>query len=252
MDLVYSFVICITMYSIIPMPMLDWTEKKMRFSFCFFPLIGAIIGGLWYLSYQFLAEFNSSFSAVILLLIPIIISGGIHLDGLIDTCDAVFSYGDREKKLEILKDPRTGAFGVIGAVSYFFAVFAVNCQIIENNKFINIIPFLFVISRCVGAICMLCVKNARKNGLGATFSDASNKITLVALFAWLTVAFVFIFTINFALSLAILLVTALFLLIYLSYIKKQFGGITGDLTGFIISFLELLLALTVAVGGVLL
>ena len=57
-------------------------------------------------------------------LIPVWITGGIHLDGYADTCDALSSYGDREKKLEILKDPHCGAFAVIRLCSYFLAYFA--------------------------------------------------------------------------------------------------------------------------------
>ena len=49
---------------------------------------------------------------------------GIHLDGYADTIDAISSYGDREKKLQILKDPHTGAFAVIGLCVYFTAVLA--------------------------------------------------------------------------------------------------------------------------------
>ncbi len=56
-------------------------------------------------------------------LIPVWITGGIHLDGYADTCDALSSYGDREKKLEILKDPHCGAFAVIRLCSYFLAYF---------------------------------------------------------------------------------------------------------------------------------
>lgn len=52
---------------------------------------------------------------------PVWVTGGIHLDGYADTCDALASYGDREKKLEILKDPHCGAFAVIRLCSYFAA-----------------------------------------------------------------------------------------------------------------------------------
>ena len=58
-------------------------------------------------------------------LIPVLVTGGIHLDGYADTSDALSSYGDREKKLEILKDPHCGAFAVIRLCTYFLAYFCV-------------------------------------------------------------------------------------------------------------------------------
>ncbi len=150
MDFFTSFLICIAMYSILPVPTIEWTEKKMRFCFCFFPLIGVVIGAAWWAVYLLLQPiFTPSFTAVVLLLMPVFISGGIHLDGLIDSCDAFFSFGDRQKKLDILKDPRTGAFGVIGAAVYFLLLFATYSQIVVNDRFIALVPFTFVISRSV-------------------------------------------------------------------------------------------------------
>ena len=55
--------------------------------------------------------------------LPVLVSGGIHTDGFIDTVDALSSYGDKEKKLEILKDPHTGAFAIIGAIMYYLLFF---------------------------------------------------------------------------------------------------------------------------------
>ena len=90
---------------------------------CFFPLIGAIIGGLsWMWGYWGIRLVNSrTFYAVALLLIPVMVTGGIHLDGLLDTSDALHSYQSRERKLEILKDSHAGAFAILTAVVYFLA-----------------------------------------------------------------------------------------------------------------------------------
>ncbi|MFI3169503.1 MAG: adenosylcobinamide-GDP ribazoletransferase [Faecalibacterium sp.] len=252
MDFLTSFCICFAMYSILPMPTMDWTQKKMRFCFCFFPLIGVVIGAATLVVYLLLQPiFTPAFTAVILLLMPICISGGIHLDGLIDSCDAFFSFGDKQKKLDILKDPRTGAFGVIGAVIYCLLLFASYYQIVTNDRFICLLSFVFVISRCVGALCMLYLKNARTNGLGATFSDASDRVNVFALWFFLCLAWVGVLLLHPFLGLALLCCTAVFLALYLPYIKREFGGITGDLTGFIITALELILPFAIAIGGAL-
>ena len=83
-----------------------------------------VAGGLQLLIGYLLLKYTSCgnlFFAIAMALIPVIVSGGIHLDGFADTVDALSSYGDREKKLEILKDPNTGAFAVIGLCVYFLA-----------------------------------------------------------------------------------------------------------------------------------
>ena len=117
MNIIKSICVAFSMYSKIPMPRVEWNEKNMKYAMCFFPLIGAVIGGLMLLV-RFLCGrfgFNTSVYAVVMTALPVLVSGGIHTDGFIDTVDALSSYGDKEKKLEILKDPHTGAFAIIGA-----------------------------------------------------------------------------------------------------------------------------------------
>lgn len=244
MDIWTSFLICISMYSIIPVPRIDWTEKRMRYCFCFFPLIGIIIGGIWYGCYQVLEPCTENLKSIVLLLIPIVISGGIHLDGWIDTCDAIFSYGDRDKKLEILKDPRTGAFGVIGAIVYFLLLFAAYSQILENKVGWEQIPVIFVMSRAAGSFCMITMKNAKKTGLGASFSNASSeRVTQIVLLLWMMVA-------GYFMPMVLLGILVFVVVVYLWYINREFQGITGDLTGFLIMLIELVLLWGIAVGGV--
>ena len=109
------------MFSAVPVPQFEWNEKNMRYAMCAFPLIGLVIGGLWSLCGAL--PLPALVKAGGFCLLPVWVTGGIHLDGYADTCDALSSYGDREKKLEILKDPHCGAFAVIRLCSYFLAYF---------------------------------------------------------------------------------------------------------------------------------
>ena len=115
MTLLHSLIICFALYSKIPMPHVEWTKENMRFSICFLPLVGTVIGlfeGLWIF---FCMRFGIGHLTEVLILaaIPIMLTGGIHLDGFMDTMDAVNSWQDRERKLGILKDSHIGAFSVI-------------------------------------------------------------------------------------------------------------------------------------------
>jgi len=114
------------MYSKIPMPHLNLEEKDMRYVMGFFPLVGLVLGAcqfIWYKLSVFLGVPNVS-RALIFLVLPVIVTGGIHVDGYMDTSDAIHSYGDREKKLSILKDSHIGAFAVIRLLVYSAVYFA--------------------------------------------------------------------------------------------------------------------------------
>ncbi|MFI3207530.1 MAG: adenosylcobinamide-GDP ribazoletransferase [Eubacteriales bacterium] len=249
-----SFIICMAMYSIIPMPMIEWEKKNMKYTMCFLPLIGGIIGACMYGIYTVMGTFTENFQVIALLFIPIILSGGIHMDGWLDTCDAYFSYGDKEKKLEILKDPRTGAFGVLGAIVYFMGLFAVFSQLIENGgTYFLAVSLVYIISRSVGALCMILVPNARKGGLGASFSDASSqRCVCYTLGIWLLSCVIALWMMDLYLCIIILGTVFISLLVILPMYMRKFGGITGDLTGFLICWLELVLPLSIGIGGMIL
>ena len=115
-----ALVIAFSMYSQIPMPQFTWQDKEMKYAFCFFPWVGAAIGGITMFWWWFCGKFsvgNVAF-AMIGTAIPLAVTGGFHVDGFMDTMDAFHSYQPREKKLEILKDSHIGAFSVICLVLY--------------------------------------------------------------------------------------------------------------------------------------
>ena len=107
MTVLQTIAVAFAMFSAVPVPQFDWNEKNMRYSLCAFPLVGVLCGVLWCVCASL--PLPAMVRAAGFCLIPIWVTGGIHLDGYADTCDALSSYGDREKKLEILKDPHCGA-----------------------------------------------------------------------------------------------------------------------------------------------
>lgn len=164
-----SFKIAFSMYSKIPMPKSEWTKENMRYIMCFFPLIGVIIGGLTWLWGYFGKVLVSShvFYAAVLVLIPVAVSGGIHLDGLLDTSDALHSYQPRERKLEILKDSHAGAFAIITAVVYFLLYLGVYSEI--TLKSLPVVCIGFVLSRALGGFSIAAFPMAKKHRAGSRF-----------------------------------------------------------------------------------
>ena len=112
--------VAFSMYSKIPMPHFVWASEDMRYHLLFFPWIGAVIGGLeiaWYHLAGYLGV-GKILSVALAVFLPLFVTGGFHMDGFMDTKDALSSYQGKEKKLEILKDPHIGAFAVIHLLSY--------------------------------------------------------------------------------------------------------------------------------------
>ena len=97
----------------------EMTEKNIERSIRLFPILGAYFGLIYAFSAYFLqnfSPFSNLFIAFFIWLLTIVLTGGIHIDGWMDSADGFFSYRDKPRRLEIMSDPRLGAFGVIGGI----------------------------------------------------------------------------------------------------------------------------------------
>ena len=257
MDLFGSFVIACSMYSRIPMPQVDWTENRMKYAMCFFPLIGVIMGAALWLTALIgenvhTLEEGSLLWAVMGTILPLLITGGIHLDGFADTCDALSSYGDAEKKLEILKDPHCGAFAVIRLCTYFILYFALCASVKFTVRFGVIWILALTLERAFSGLAVASFPMAKNTGLAHTFAEAADRITVRRVLIIYTVVLGAAMLVlgGWAAVLAALLVFWR----YYAVSKKQFGGITGDLAGWFLQRAELAMLAALAVcqwGGIL-
>ena len=230
-----SFILATSMYSKLPVPRTEWSDRAMAYVFCFFPWIGLVVGCAEYLwsVLSSLLQFNSFLTAAGYVLIPIAITGGIHIDGLCDTCDALGSHQTRERKLEILKDTHTGAFALIGLGCYLLLSAALWSDVTAALP-LFLIP---VLSRTLSGLCAVTMKNARGTGLLASFSQASDlRCNRVVLVFWLIAVCAGLALLG---GWPVLLGAALSLLCYLRMSKNEFGGITGDLAGWFVQICEL-------------
>lgn len=242
--LLRSFAICFSMYSRIPMPRVEWTSGNMRYVFSFFPLIGVLIGGLeigWFMLAGLL-QLNPLLYGAVATILPLVITGGIHMDGYMDTCDGVFSNGDREKKLEIMKDPCIGAFGVICCGTYLLLSLGLFAQLYQNASLtaVAVVGIGYLLSRCLSGLSVVWMPAARRSGLAYLFQDnADRKASKIVLSIWLILLVVGLSCLSLwggALSTSGLAVLSA---LFLSFCKRQFGGITGDLAGGLLEIAEL-------------
>ena len=166
MRLFESLLIALSTYSAVPVPQLDWNEKNMRYAICFFPAVGVLCGAalwLWAVLAQATGMSGVLFAAIAACL-PILVTGGIHMDGYLDTVDALSSHQTREKKLAIMKDANCGAFAVIYGGVYLLAYAGFAYEVFAAGHILLICP-LFVLSRALSGLCAVNLPNARKSGM---------------------------------------------------------------------------------------
>lgn len=213
--------------------------------YSFLPLVGAVIGtmlalALWLM--RDVAEVGPLLAAFILALLLWGLTGGLHMDGLADTGDAYFSHRSRGRRLEIMGDPRIGAFGAM------VLIFAIAGKIILLAELIPAMPLFVmaaipIISRIGLPILSLYSTPAKPDGLAAHFGRLANRRTVaLAMAAWaLSLFFILGAACGWPLALALFAVTGLALWLYGNWCNRNFGGVTGDLLGAYAEGMELML-----------
>ena len=248
-NLFESMLIAFSMYSKIPMPKVEWNDKNMKYAMCFFPLIGVVIGVCVQIIGTLLIKstFGSLFFSVIMTLLPIMITGGIHLDGFLDTMDALSSWGDKEKKLQILKDSNSGAFAIIGMGCYLLCNIALWSEV--SVEMLPLISWSYVLSRALSGYSVVTFQTAKNSGLAKTFQDAAQKNRVkMTMYCWIVISNGCMLVYNFENAITLFAAGALFFQYYKILCKKQFGGITGDLAGYFLQVFELLILGVIVLG----
>lgn len=245
-----SFLIAFAMFSRIPVPRADWDKENMKYMICFFPGIGMVIGLLicGYGKLCAFADFGDLMRAAGFVLIPLMVTGGIHLDGYLDTVDALSSCQPKERKLEILKDSHAGAFAIIMGCAYFILSMGVWSEV--DRGALPVLGIGFVLSRALSGMALSTFPCANKKGSLGMFADAAQKRVLKAvLVLWILACAGTAFWLDWRQG-AILIGTAFVVYgFYYHVAVKEFGGTTGDIAGFFVQVCELAMVCTVMLGG---
>lgn len=245
------------MYSRVPVKQVEWTEQNRKYSMLAFPLVGVVLGALWFL----VALIGDSLglptvlTGALLTGLPLLVVGGIHLDGYADTCDALSSHGDKEKKLAIMKDPHVGSFAVMHVAVYLILWFAA-CTVLagEDVEVWAVCALCFVYSRTLSGLAVATLTPAKDSGLVKAFADdADKKKVRIGLFCLLAVVAVLqivldIYFETLPAGIMALAVAAVMMNWYRHIADKYFGGINGDLAGWFLCKAELYMLVAAAVA----
>ena len=252
MRLMRSACIALSMYTRLPVPQFSWEDEDMQYAICFFPLAGALTGSVLY-GWLFAAghlELPSAARCIIASILPLLLTGGIHADGFMDTSDALQSWGGRDRRLEILKDPHIGAFAVIRflclAGIYLSAVFCLK----ESAYLPWACSFFF--SRALSAFAAVRWEKAKPEGSLNRFSaaGAERRASAVILTEILAGGFLMIRA-GLLPGTAAAAAGFLSMAYYRHMSSKEFGGITGDLAGWFICVCETAMVCAMAAAGYL-
>lgn len=229
--------VAFSLFSALPMPQFAWNARNMRWSLCAFPLVGAVIAaalGAWAA-----ACVRLGLPAVLrgagLCLLPVLITGGIHLDGYADTCDALASHAGVEKRQEILKDPHLGAFAAIRLGVYFVADYALWTALDTPRP--GVLLGMLCLSRTLSALSLSCFPLRAGGGLARSFAEAADRKRV---FACMLALAALVAGGLFALGAGeAVLAAGLVFWRYRRMCVKEFGGLSGDLAGWFLQTAEL-------------
>ena len=233
---------------------------------CWFPIVGFCIGvflSVVYLPLYFF--FPTLIADALIILVSIVITGALHLDGLADTCDGIWGGWNKEKRLEIMKDSRIGSFGAIGLICLLGLKY-ISFHSIGEISTINTLSFgcsvkcvscfisPILINKCAALLLMPVVgrwaqvgaaglsKYARpESGTGSFIlgSTTQRHVVYASLFPVLLFWFFYGLT-----GFVIFAIIIIFTLVWIWYIKKKIGGMTGDTLGATNEIAELLFLLS--------
>ena len=248
MTVLETIVVAFSMFSAIPMPRVEWNDKNMRYALCAFPLVGLAAGilmALWVWLSLFLG-LPGLLRAAGLTAIPVLLTGGIHLDGYADTQDALASHRSPAERQEILKDPHTGAFAVIRLCLYFLLSFALWGSLRGYPPLK--IALMLLLSRSLSGLAVAAFPLARGSGLAYTFHQAADKRKVAWMLGVLSVLLGLGLCLRGLPGVLMALGAAGTFGYYHRMAKKQFGGLSGDLAGWFLQTAELIMLLALCLG----
>jgi adenosylcobinamide-GDP ribazoletransferase len=195
-----------------------------------FPLVGLVIGLLTALAgWIFIPHVGPLVAAIAVVITHIMLTGGLHLDGLADSCDGLFSVRSRERILEIMRDSRIGTNGalalIVAVVLRTALIYQMSADVLPLLALLIVTP---VVGRGMMAVMMYRQAYARESGMGNLFigkiSEGRFYITLLLMAA-------LVLLIGGLSSLFALLMTLVFVLGFRRFVASRIGGQTGDTLG---------------------
>jgi len=231
------FFIAVQFLTRLPVPFkVGYTDKQVAQSVLYYPLVGLLIGGVLLSMAVLVNSIAPALSAVVVLVLWVLITGGLHLDGLADSTDAwAGGYGDTQKSLEIMKDPAAGPLAVVVLVLLLLAKFSALSYLFENN-YLWALLVAPILGRLSIIVLFVTTPYIRQQGLGAEMAEHLDSVQAYAVIAVICGLFIVAFPVLIAITVLACVCVVLFLL--RKMMLKRLGGMTGDTIGASLEIIE--------------
>ncbi|WEK29877.1 MAG: adenosylcobinamide-GDP ribazoletransferase [Candidatus Pseudomonas phytovorans] len=215
--------------------------RELGRSLLFYPLVGLLFGLLLWLASALLQGTPAPLHAALLLTLWVVLSGALHLDGLADSADAwLGGFGDRERTLQIMKDPRSGPIAVVTLVLVLLLKFCALWVLVEQGIGVQLL-LAPLIGRAAMLGLFLCTPYVRPGGLGQALAEHLPRRTA----GWVLLGSAFFCLVLGGWGVAL----ALAVFAWLRHLMcRRLGGTTGDTAGALLELLELSVVLGLALG----
>ncbi|MHB8155439.1 MAG: adenosylcobinamide-GDP ribazoletransferase [Candidatus Omnitrophota bacterium] len=232
-----SFLLALQFLTTLPLMIGKFSEKKMAWALVYFPMVGLFLG-LMLIGLNTLLSilgFHLGVINIILVIVLIIFTGGLHLDGLADTTDAFLSGQGKEKMLQIMRDSHIGVMGVLALISIILLKVGLLSSVNVAARPAALM-LMCVLSRWSVVLIMYLFPYARQEGKARLFIQGLNlKIFIVSL----AVVLLFSFAIWGLKGLLALVVISGCVYAINKIIVRKIGGVTGDTLGATIEVMEI-------------
>ncbi|HHZ69024.1 MAG TPA: adenosylcobinamide-GDP ribazoletransferase [Methylococcaceae bacterium] len=244
MSLPLPFLIALQFLTIYPIRLKEHPSKEMTGrSLLYYPVVGLFLGALFVIIAWLFTQSPPSIIAALVLALWILLTGALHLDGLADSADALIGgFGNRERTLEIMKDPYCGPAAVVSLVLILLIKFTALEQLINTENWL-VLALTPVLGRTILIILLQSTPYARPAGLGSALAKYSPRqeclIIIILTFAsMLLLLGVTVFWI-------IIPVAAIFMILR-TLMLSRIGGTTGDTAGAVVEITETIMLVTTA------
>ncbi len=213
----------------------------------YFPLVGLLLGLILSLIYGLLILFlPPSLVALLLVIALLALTGALHFDGFLDSCDGLFGYHTTEKRLEIMRDSRVGSFGVAGGFCLLALKYA-GLSLVPGSLMLPALLLAPLLGRWALLCGVLMFPYGRESGLGLLYKRYMHPPELL-------LAAVFVAVIAYALLgwPGLVLVAFIFVITWLVgrwIMSKLPAGLTGDSYGAIVEITETATWLFIGAGA---
>jgi adenosylcobinamide-GDP ribazoletransferase len=230
---ILGFILAMQFLTRIPIPIeCPWEKKSIRGALTSFGIVGIIMGSMLALAISITASVLPGWMiALLIVTLWVFLTGGLHLDGLMDVADAVGSNAPFAKKLEIMKDPQVGSFAVLTAIFHLtWKVAFVYGVIIQTDSQLKPLLFFLIlipaISRLIPLYLLYYLPVMKQEGLAYQWKQHLTVREVI-----IGTSIVFLFTLVFPYTLLLFFSYFIYYFFLRMWILKNFKGINGDLLG---------------------